>query len=76
MVAASADAAGCEDERRQLSRARRELLEGRYYLSLARRLGLIDSRRYRAVILRQDAAFREVDTLLRPPAADAELRPP
>jgi four helix bundle protein len=64
LVAASADELGCEAERLQLSRARRELLEGRYYLSLARRLGLIDSRRYRAVVSRQDAAFKELDGLL------------
>lgn len=64
LVAASADGVGTDAERIQLCRARRELLEGRYYLSLARRLGLIDSRRYRAVVSRQDAAYKEVDGLL------------
>lgn len=64
LVAASADESDGEAQRDQLTRARRELLEGRYYLSLARRLGLIDARRYRAVVSRQDVAFKELDGLL------------
>ena len=74
LVAASADEAGCEAERTQLNRARRELLEGRYYLSLARRLGLIESRRYRAVVCRHDAAFREVEGLLSREPAERSTR--
>ena len=57
---------GCEDERLQIERARRALFEGRYYLYLARRFGLIDARRYRAIAVRQDSALRELAAVLRP----------
>ncbi len=45
----------------QLERAREALLEGRYFLYLARRFGLLDVRQYRALALRQDAALREIE---------------
>jgi hypothetical protein len=64
VVAASASDAGGAEERGHLERARTALLEGRYYLYLARRFGLIDLRRYRALTVRQDAAMREVARLL------------
>lgn len=66
VIAASAADPGCEDERRQIERARRALFEGRYYLYLARRFGLLDSRRYRAITVRQDSALRELAAVLRP----------
>jgi four helix bundle protein len=66
LVAASGSEPGGEDERRHLLRARSALIEGRYYLYLARRFGLLDLRRYRALAQRQDAAVREIDAVLNP----------
>ncbi len=65
VVAASGSAPGGPQERGHLERARSALIEGRYYLYLARRFGLLDLKRYRALTLRQDAALRELETLLR-----------
>ena len=76
MVAASANPAGGPDERRLLERARSELTEGRYYLYLARRLGLLDVKRYRGLTARQDAALREIDRLLQPRVLGSRRRPP
>jgi four helix bundle protein len=77
VVAASASDPGGEQERKHLQRARSALIESRYYLYLARRFGLLDSRRYRALALRQDAALRELDNLLRPrQGAPAKLESP
>jgi len=64
VVAASAYSDGAIEERALLRRARRSLFESRYYLHLARRFGWIDARRYRALTLRQDAAVRELDSVL------------
>jgi len=64
LVAASERPAGCAGERRLLERARSALIEGRYYLYLARRLGLLDVKRYRGLTVRQDAALRELGLLL------------
>ena len=49
LVAASARRPGGVEERRLFERARSDLIEGRYYLSLARRMGLIDLKRYRGL---------------------------
>ena len=38
----------------------------RYYLYLARRLGFLDLRRYRALVTQHDAAVREIDAILTP----------
>lgn len=76
VVAASANPPGGENERRLLERARCELTEGRYYLYLARRLGLLDVKRYRGLTARQDAALREIDRLLQPRPFAAPRRPP
>jgi hypothetical protein len=76
LVAAASNPAGGGDERRLLTRARVELSEGRYYLYLARRLGLINARRYRGLTVRHDAALRELDLLLERPAAGPEPVPP
>lgn len=46
-------------------KARAGLLEARYYLSLARRLGFVDARRYRQLAVRQDAALRELEAVAR-----------
>ncbi len=64
VVAASACAAGDASEQHHLRRARATLYESRYYLNLARRFGWLDARRYRTLTLRQDAAVRELDSLL------------
>jgi len=66
VVAASASEPGGEHERRHLQRARSALIESRYYIYLARRFGLLDHRRYRALASRQDAALRELESFLRP----------
>ena len=71
VVATSASEPGGVEERRQLERARSALIEGRYYLYLARRFGLLDRRRYHALTVRQDAALRELEQLLAPGAASA-----
>lgn len=76
LVAAAASQPGGKDERRLLERARVSLIQGHYCLYLARRLGLIDLKLYRALGVRQDAAIRELETLLRPVAAAMQPLPP
>jgi hypothetical protein len=76
VVAASATAPGGPAERRLLELARTGLFEGRYYLYLARRMGLIDLRIYRGLTVRQDVALRELDGLLRDAAAEDARAPP
>ena len=58
LVAASESRSG---ERRWLSMAHEKLAEARYCLYLARRLGMIDLTRYRALTGRHDAATRELE---------------
>ena len=76
LVAASAKRPGGADEQRLLERARAELIEGRYYLYLARRLGVLDVKRYRGLTSRQDAAVRELDRLLQPRQDPMAREPP
>jgi hypothetical protein len=76
VVAASASAPGGEQEQEHLERARVALVEGRYYLYLARRFGLLDPKRYRALTSRQDAALRELQALLKAPTAGPRARAP
>jgi len=64
LVAASAAPEGSVAEREQLSRAQLALAESRYHLYLARRFGLLDRRRYRSLTVRQDAAMREISSLI------------
>lgn len=66
LVAASAAAPGDAAARQGLEAARSGLLEVRYYLYLARRLGFLDLRRYRALVTQHDAAVREIDAILAP----------
>ena len=54
IVAASTSEAGGIGERQHLERARACLAEGRYYLHLARRFGLLDAKRYHALTVRQE----------------------
>ncbi len=71
LAAASDRRPGGAAERRLLRRARRHLLEGRYFLSLARRTGLIDLRGYRGLTVRQDSALREIERLIATSTPDA-----
>ncbi|MBZ5640533.1 MAG: hypothetical protein LAO51_17480 [Acidobacteriia bacterium] len=64
LVAASCAEAGSAGERVLLESARDRLSESRYALYLARRLGALDLRRYRALASQQDAALRELAALL------------
>ncbi len=61
VVAASAAAPGSGAAAEHLDRAREALIEGRYFLYLARRFGLLDARQYRSLSLRQDSALREIE---------------
>lgn len=72
IVAASVSVPDSPEERRELERARAALIEGRYYLHLARRFGLLDRRRYRTLTVRQDAALREVGQVLEAGSATLE----
>jgi hypothetical protein len=65
LVAASMAGAGEPCEQRCLEAARTGLAEGRYYLYLARRLGMVDVRQYRGLMIRQDAAARELEAAAR-----------
>jgi four helix bundle protein len=76
LVEASANPPGGADERRLLERARAALIEGRYYLYLARRLGMLDVKRYRGLTARQEAALRELDALLHRETPAAARQPP
>ena len=76
VVAATSSPPGGEVERRFLETARHGLVEGRYYLYLARRLGLLDLRRYRGLAARQDAALKEVEALLSPRTPPSGDHPP
>jgi len=73
VVAASSAAPGGVEEREHLERARSALAESRYYLYLARRFGVLDGRRYRALTVRQDAALREISGVIDGPV---EVRAP
>lgn len=74
LVAASCSTAGGSGERALLEVARDRLSEARYAFYLARRLGALDLRKYRALAVQQDAALREVGSLLS--AAGGARRPP
>jgi len=61
VVSASAAVPASVAAAAHLERAREALLEGRYFLYLARRFGLLDVRQYRGLALRQDSALREIE---------------
>jgi len=65
LVAASAMSRGGEEEGRLLATTRTWLMEARYYLYLARRLGFLEHRRYRQLTAIQDVAVREVEAVMR-----------
>jgi four helix bundle protein len=64
LVAASSSGDDGDGGRRAIATAHAGLLEVRYYLYLARRLGCLDLKRYRQLTTLQDAALRELSTLL------------
>jgi len=74
LVAASCAPPGGNAERELLEAARDRLAEARYALYLARRLGALDLRKYRALAVQQDAALREVVSLVS--ANTVGCRPP
>jgi four helix bundle protein len=63
VAAASADEAD-QDARRALHNAHQGLLEIRYFLYLARRLGCLDLKKYKELAALQEGALREVSALL------------
>lgn len=73
-AATDIDAAGAGN----LAGARTALAEARYYLFLARRLGLLDLRRYRVLVAAQDGAQRELEAagVEKGPAASPRCRSP
>ena len=65
LVAASTMTRGGDEEGRLLVSTRSWLMEARYYLYLARRLGFLEHRRYRQLTAIQDVAVREVEAFIR-----------
>ena len=63
-MAAATGSASEPAVRRGLESAHAGLLEVRYYLSLARRLGVLDLKGYRHLTTLQDAALRELAALV------------
>ncbi|NIM01080.1 MAG: four helix bundle protein [Acidobacteria bacterium] len=59
LVAAAQCSAG-EDRRGYIERAHGSLMEARYLLYLAKRVGSLDSKRYKALTTRLDRALREI----------------
>jgi four helix bundle protein len=64
LVAAASAQEGDADARRSLERAHQGLLEIRYFLYLARRLGCLELKKYKELASLQEAALREVSALL------------
>jgi four helix bundle protein len=64
LVAAASAPDGDEGGRRALESAHQSLLEIRYFLYLARRLGCLDLKKYKELAALQEAALREVGSLL------------
>ena len=64
LVAAASAREANEAARRALEGAHQGLLEIRYFLYLARRLGCLDLKRYKELAVLQEAALRELASLL------------
>jgi four helix bundle protein len=64
LVAAASAREANDTARRQLASAHQGLLEIRYFLYLARRLGCLDLKRYKELSGLQDTALRELASLL------------
>ena len=65
LLAASAAAPGSPEEGRGVGDARRGLLEARYLLYLARRVGALDLKAYRRLTSAHDGADRDLAALAR-----------
>ena len=65
LVAAASAPAGDEGGHRALESAHQGLLEIRYFLYLARRLSCLDLKKYKELSALQEAALRELASLLR-----------
>lgn len=63
LVAAASAVADDDRSRRSLEAAHRGMLEARYFLYLARRVGCLDLKRYRQLTTLHDAALRELASL-------------
>jgi hypothetical protein len=78
LIAAAASVPGGTIERRLLERARSHLVESRYYLYLARRMGELALEPYRGLTSRQGEALRELEALIagdRAPPLESLKRP-
>jgi four helix bundle protein len=64
LVAAASAREGDDAARRALERAHQGLLEIRYFLYLARRLGCLDLKKYKELASLQEVALRELASLL------------
>ena len=64
LVAAASAQEGDAEGQRALERAHSGLLEIRYFLYLARRLGCLDLKRYKDLSTLQEAALKELASLL------------
>ena len=64
LVAAASAPEGDADARSAFQRAHSGLLEIRYFLYLARRLGCLDLKRYKELSALQETALRELESLL------------
>ena len=64
LVAAASAHEGDEGGRRALESAHQSLLEIRYFLYLARRVGCLDLKKYKELAALQESALREVASLL------------
>jgi four helix bundle protein len=64
LVAAASAREASESARRSLESAHQGLLEIRYFLYLARRLGCLDLKRYKELAVLQEGALRELAALL------------
>ena len=64
LVAAASSRETNESTRRALESAHQGLLEIRYFLYLARRLGCLDLKRYKELAVLQEGALRELAALL------------
>ena len=64
LVAAASAREGDEGARRALEGAHQCLLEIRYFLYLARRLGCLDLKKYKELAALQEAALRELASLM------------
>ena len=64
LVAASTASAVDPTTRQAIAAAHQGLLEIRYFLYMARRLGCLDLKKYKQLVALQDAALRELAALL------------